>query len=278
VSECTAAGCGAETADGIHLCPGDTLTLEYRLAEVAGVWADLTTTLERRDRAASSPGGGGTATSREPLNLYALDQAQAFRVFLRGWARQLSGLAPIGEPHVLAAWMMAPKQLNEARGWADAGHLLHELTQWLGRLRLATDRAAHKITVGECGRETLDDDFESVTCPGTLKAIEGAAYGSCDTCGRNFDVSEQQQWLISEAWHVLAPLPLVLRSLKEAGHASIPLDRAKKWVQRGQVPAMCHVATRAEGVSAAAVFNHYRNTAAGRRENLPTVVDLPTAG
>ncbi|MCW2132903.1 hypothetical protein [Arthrobacter sp. VKM Ac-2550] len=257
MSECTANGCGAATPDGIHLCPGDTLTLEYRLAEVTGVWADLVTTLERRDRAASSPGGGGNhAGSREPLNLDALDKAQAFRLFLRSWARRLNGIAPIGEPHVLAAWIMLPTQLQQITGWTDAGQLLDDLTAWLNKLRSATDRAAHKITLGDCWDEE---------CPGILKAFEHATIGRCDTCGQEFDVKGQQVWMIKESWHVVAPLPLVLRALKESGHARIPLERAKKWVQRGKVPTMCHIATRTLGVTPAAVYDYYTETAAGKR-------------
>jgi hypothetical protein len=49
------------------------------------------------------------------------------------------------------------------------------------------------------------------------------------------DAHAHQQAMIAEAWHVRGDLPEILRALKAHGSINIPLERAKKWVQRGML-------------------------------------------
>lgn len=262
MSECTAEYCGKELADGIYLCHTHASRLETALADIPAVWEDLRCTVARLDRAASSPGGGGAhQSSRPPVNLDAMDQAQSLRVLLSGWSSYLPILRPIhAEPPAHAS--LLADNMNTVRHCDWAGDLLRELLDALRECRFAMDRAADRISVGRCGA-LLGDATE---CPGTLRAIVGATTARCRDCGGSMDVRQRQQWAISEAWHVWGFLPDIVRWLALSGHARIDIEKAKKWVQRGKLdPTACDVASRRHLFTPAAVMATYRETPTGRR-------------
>lgn len=226
-TQCTA-GEHAINAEGVTLCNGCVTNLEKALEAVAGVWVDIQVSGRRLDVGAPSVGSsGGHAGSLEPANLDALDKAQTLRVRLGGWASLLPTLHPFGEPPVIAGWLLT--QIPEIRKQPWAGDLLRELQESLQECRLATDRAAERITLGQCWN-TLEDQ----QCTATVTAINGATTARCRACGHTTSVRERQQWLLTEAWHAAAPLPVILRALRIVGTDVKPKD-AENWVSRGKV-------------------------------------------
>lgn len=215
-----------ETADGIHLCQTCTNQLEQDLSEVDSVWEDLQTTIARLDKGASSI-GGGPAGSCPPVNLDALDKGQTLRVVLGGWASCLPVLTAAGEPPRLASHLLSHLRIVVGQEWV--GDLAMELRDALNACRLATDRAAERVTLGPCG--STDD---GAGCPGVLSMRQGERIARCRTCGATIDARERQQWMISEAWHVHRPLPQIIRALAQVGIV-IKIKSARNWVTAGKL-------------------------------------------
>ncbi|WP_024817086.1 hypothetical protein [Arthrobacter sp. 31Y] len=257
--------CEAPLRDGFTLCHDCTTPLEDDLRAVAGVWEDVLVSGSRLDVGAPSVGSsGGHAGSQEPANLDALDKAQTLRIILGGWAAQLPTIDPLGEPPVIAQWLLTQIPLVRKMDWAAT--LKDELREALNECRYATDRSAERVSLGECGR--TDDDGEP--CYGTMMSIVGGKIAKCRTCGATDGSRERQQWLISEAWHVQAFLPDIARWLTTSGHAKIDIKKARNWVNAGKLePDACDLGTRRDLYTPAAVIAAYRETPTGRREQLP---------
>lgn len=264
-SHSTGSRCGACQAplqDGWQLCHDHTTRLETDLAAVADVWKDIMTTAARLDVGAPSVGVGGHAGSKAPVNLTALDLAQALRVVIGKYASQLPILGPFGEPPTKAAWLLQHIPTIRKMGWA--AEFMAELYEAVNNCRQATDRSAERVSLGECGN-VIDGEY----CYGTMMSIVGGRIAKCRTCGATDTCRERQQWLISEAWHVQAFLPDIARWLTSSGHAKIDIKKARNWVNAGKLEAdACDVGTRRHLFTPAAVIAAYRETPSGRREQL----------
>ena len=259
-SKCGA--CEAPLKDGWQLCHDDTTLLETDLRDVRSVWEDIMITSAKMDVGAPSVGGGTHAGSKAPVNLSAMDLAQALRVVIGKYASQLPIIGPFGEPPAKAAWLLQHIPVIRKMEWAAA--FMDELHQALNECRYATDRAAERVSLGECGN-VIDDEY----CYGTMMSIVGGRIAKCRTCGATDTSRERQQWLISEAWHVQAFLPDIARWLTSSGHAKIDIKKARNWVNAGKLEAdACDVDTRRNLFTPAAVIAAYRETPTGRREQL----------
>lgn len=233
MAACTGTDCDVDLSAGLTLCHQHTTWLETDLKAVPDVWADLRVTAERRDAGADSLGTSGPTGSKPPANLDALDRRQTLRVILTGWASQLPGLRPTKDndgflPVRMSTWLL--HQVQEIRTMDWAGDLQRELREAITNARKATDRSADRISLGQCGRPT--EELEP--CEGQLTAIAGATNARCRSCGAVANVHDQQAWLISEAWHVAAPLPHIIRALRTMQIYISPKD-AENWVARGKL-------------------------------------------
>ncbi|GAA5229251.1 hypothetical protein GCM10025779_00640 [Arthrobacter cryoconiti] len=209
-------------ASGIRLCHDCTTTLEYHLEQTVDVWANLQITLERRDVGAASVGLGGAASAVEPLNLDAHDIGYTLQTILTGWAQHIPAMRPAStQPHILATWMRQPAQIKLIRGMDWAADLIGELEESLNKCREATDRSLERISLGH----------HSTECPGKVRAIAGARWGRCTECRERFEAATQHQWMISEAWHVTAPLPHIIRALRTL-HVFVKPKDAENWAAR----------------------------------------------
>lgn len=214
--------CEAVLAAGVRLCHDCTCILEHHLEQVVDVWATLQTTLERRDVGAASVGLGGGAAAVEPLNLDAHDLGFTLQAILNGWAQLIPAMRPANpQPHIVATWMRQPAQIQHMRTTDWAADLIQELEESLNDCREATDRSLERIDLGPC--PTL--------CLGKVRAIAGARWGRCTDCREQFDTAQQHQWMISEAWHVTAPLPHIIRALRTL-HIFVKAKDAENWVAR----------------------------------------------
>jgi hypothetical protein len=250
----TCGGCTGEA--NVKLCPSCRDVLIQDLAETDSIIGDLRTTMARQDKGADSIGGGGPSGSRPPINLDALDRYEQLREVLTGWATQLEGRAylVLVRTEDVASYLLANIEKVRTAEWAY--DLLDELRDAMNAARMATDRAADRISLGMCG-----EAVEGIVCTDTVTAITGAAYGRCRTCGTSINVKAYQLTRISAAWHVRGNLPEILRALKAHGSVNIPLERAKKWVQRGKlIPGVDGKFSPAE------ILDHHRATKQGQAE------------
>lgn len=240
--------CGVceEQPDGIHLCPGcrDKLTDNLRRVEstVEAIW----TAAARQNVGAGSVGTSGHSAPADPTNSRAYDAGRTLNTILTGWARALGHT----QPHAIKAANVLLTHIREVReqDWAPVLH--QELAEALTDCDRATDRAAPRISLGRCGE-----------CPGEVIAIEGEPFGYCRACDMPRNVKSHQQYMISEAWHVRAPLPQILRALKYAGHASLRMSRVEWWIKNGKLaPVEGNLFTPAD------VLRAYWETPAGKKE------------
>lgn len=219
--------CEAILAAGIKLCHDCTSVLEYHLEQTVDVWATLQTTLERRDVGAASVGLGGGAAAVEPLNLDAHDLGFTLQTVLNGWAQQIPAMRPASaQPHIVATWMRQPAQIALIRATDWGADLIGELEESLNDCREVTDRSLERISLGH----------HSTDCAGKVRAIAGARWGRCTECREQFNTQQQHQWMISEAWHVTAPLPHIIRALRTL-HIFVKAKDAENWVARRKLVA-----------------------------------------
>jgi hypothetical protein len=250
--------CGACTGEtNTKLCHDHTTKLEEQLAEVDDVVENIRISIERQDVGAASIGGGGPAGSKPPVNLDALDTYEQLRAVITGWAVALQGRTfyVLVKTEEAASYLFSSIELIRTTEWVY--ELLDELTEAMTRARAATDRALDRISLGPCTQT-----FNEIRCGDTVTAITGAAIGRCKTCGAKVDVRAHQQALISEAWHVQAPLPNILRALRQSGHLTVPQKRVEHWVQRGTL-----LPAGRGKFTPAAVMEAHRNSRAGRKEH-----------
>ncbi|WP_394253652.1 hypothetical protein [Arthrobacter pityocampae] len=196
------------------------------------------------------------------MNIDAWDKAETLEVVLKGWGQALaealygfSWVKP-GDPRPWATRLL--DNIQAVRGQEWAGDLAYELRASINECQHATDRAADRITLGECGNLIGD-----VVCLGTVRSTVGASLGRCGECRAVYDVRERQQWMISEAWHVTGFLPDVVRWLDRAGHAKLNVQKVKNWVHKGRLES-CGVAEGRPLYTPAAVMAAYRETPTGR--------------
>lgn len=214
------------TADGIHLCHACMLRLEQDLAEIGSVWDDLQITMAKLDRGSprlSSPRPQAAA----PVNLGALDAAAELTRVLAAWGSCLPARMPTGDAPRHASHLLG--QLGDLRRMEWAGDFAAELHRALSWCRAVTDRAAERVTLGPCG--AISDGVE---CQGTMVAQIGGREARCRVCGATLDARERIRWLVSEAWHVLLPLPEVIRALESVG-VQVKLKTARHWASVGKL-------------------------------------------
>lgn len=253
----TCAYCEAETPDGVYLCHDDARALTKALGRVSDVLHTARDTLTNMSVGNASVGGGGaSAGSAAPIHLGMMDNLDTYAAVLGGWTRTLTGdqYGPREQPDTPAGNARTlTRRLPSIRLEDWAGDLLDELLDAERDIVQAADRVTPKVTLGACGRLWLEE-ATIVRCPGTVKAHEGYDRAVCDSCQEVTSAAERRAGILAEAWHVLAPLPQIVKALNAAGH-KLKYDTAKKWVTRGKIAPICDIATRQEGVSAAAVLN-----------------------
>lgn len=239
--------CEIPLSNGYTICADHTDRLNRMLARVADVWANLRVTISRQDATAASIGGGATG-SRPCINLDAHDKGETLTAVLNGWASMLD-IIPRHTPGGTADALTAQLDSIAREEWA--GDLLSELREALHDCTRVTDRAADRISLGVCGYGG---------CPGTVIAIVGVHNGKCRECGVIWDAAERQQTAIMNAWHVQAPLPQILRALRQSGHLTVPQKTVETWVHRGKLsPVAPGMFTPADVLAA------YHATPSGRR-------------
>jgi hypothetical protein len=261
MTECT--HCDKELSDGLTLCNTGADDLRRILGRVRDTLNTAGGTLTNTAVAPAPIGGGGSGGDAPGLP-YSVDMSDHVRTYMetiRYWANMLGEghaltLEPgqsITVPHdTVRAAAFIRDRIGLIRGNEHANTILQELRAAERQVINAADRQAPKLLLGDCNSPVWQDDA-IVRCAGQIVGREGDDQAKCDTCRGVHSARERIEAKIAKAWHVLAPLPQVLRALKEYG-IPIKYDTAKKWVRRGKIAPVCDVRTRQEGYSPAAVL------------------------
>jgi hypothetical protein len=252
-NECT--HCPKPLPDGLRLCNEGAEDLRRILGRVRDCLNTAGGTLTNTAVAPAPIGGGGSGGDAPGLP-YSVDMSEhvgTYQETIRHWATMIGEAqgkpAPVDS---IAAAMFLRAHLGLIRGNEHANTILQELRAAERKVINAADRQAPKLLLGECNSPVWQDDA-IVFCAGTIIGREGDDQAKCDTCRAPHSARDRIEAKISRAWHVIAPLPQVIRALKAYG-IHIRYDTAKKWVTRGKLHPVCDLRTRSEGVSPAAVL------------------------
>ena len=221
-----------DAKNGIHLCPKHIRQLTSCLREVPSTWADILTSARKLDVGTGSVGGGGgKASSQEPANLDALDKARTLEVILRGWAEQVSVVAPSYTPPQIAARLYRQQAWILRQEWA--GDFLQELRDSLNDCNRATDRAGQRVFAGMCPTEN-----EATVCGEPLYALTGRPYARCRTCGQEWDVSDWRERALEAAELQHGTASQISRMLSDpVTREALPQATIRQWAKRGKITA-----------------------------------------
>lgn len=253
MTECT--HCSADLPEGLTLCNAGADDLRRILGRVRDTLETAGGTLTNM-AVAPAPIGGGGGGQEAPGLPYSVDMSDRVRQYqeaIRYWAGMIGEAQGKPAPvDTIAAGMFLRAHLGLIRGNEHANTILQELRAAERSVINAADRQTPKLLLGECGTlQWVDDKIEP--CTGQIIGREGDDQARCDTCRSTHSARERIEQKISRAWHVLAPLPQIIRALKAYG-IHIRYDTAKKWVTRGKLAPVCDLRTRTEGYSPAAVL------------------------
>lgn len=261
MTECT--HCEADLPEGLKLCNTGADDLRRILSRVRDVLNTAGGTLTNT-AVAPAPIGGGGSSAEAPGLPYSEDMSgrvATYQEAIRYWAKLIGeGHAQTLEPgksvtvphDTVRAAAFIRERIGLVRGNEHANTILQELRAAERSVINAADRQAPKLLLGECGTlQWVDDRIEP--CAGQIIGREGDDQAKCDTCRAPHSAKDRVEAKIAKAWHVLAPLPQVIRALKAYG-IHIRYDTAKKWVTRGKLAPVCDLRTRTEGYSPAAVL------------------------
>ena len=237
--------------DGIYLCHDCTAKLERDLQDVGMTVDALWATAARMDVGGGTVGSSGHSTPSDPSNSRAYDAGRTLNVILTGWCETLGHR----EPHAIKASAVLLARIREVRASEWAYDLKAELREIMYECDRITDRMADRITLGRC-----QGVLEGLRCSGEIVGTQGQAIAWCRVCGAEVNAHEYKRWLISEAWHVRAPLPSIIRALKSAGQLPFPAKRVEYWVKAGKLKPV-----DGDLYTPAAVMDAYRQTPSGRR-------------
>ncbi|EMQ98356.1 hypothetical protein [Paeniglutamicibacter gangotriensis] len=253
MTECT--HCEADLPAGLTLCNTGADDLRRILSRVRSTLNTAGGTLTNT-AVAPAPIGGGGGGQEAPGLPYSVDMSDRVRDYqeaIRYWAGMIGEAQGKPAPvDTIAAGMFLRAHIGLIRGNEHANTILQELRAAERSVINAADRQAPKLLLGECGAPVWEE-HTIVRCAGQIIGREGDDQAKCDTCRSTHSARERIEAKISRAWHVLAPLPQIIRALKAYG-IHIRYDTAKKWVTRGKLAPVCDLRTRTEGYSPAAVL------------------------
>ena len=260
--------CEYGTAEGLCLCNHCHRRMSYLLERVPST---LRTARETLANMGVQPrvGSAGTSAPKIPVNL---DMSERLGEYERRLVELASWVNEREEPGRLRVFTKTFTAAEYLRAMVDTlrrriyvGDLFTELRDLERRVLSAADRPTVKRPLGECGALNLTEDDTVVRCAGTILGHETATTGRCNTCHREHDATTRVTDRIAQAWHTLAPLSVVVKALKAAGHP-INYERAKKWAQRGKIAARCDINTRQEGHTPAEVLQVLQTIATTTRK------------
>lgn len=253
MAECT--HCDKELPEGLTLCNTGAGDLRRILGRVRDTLNTAGGTLTNTAVAPAPIGGGGGSTAPGlPFSLDMSGHVAGYQEAIGYWAGLIGKAqnkpAPID---TIGAAGFLREHLGIIRGNEHANTILQELRKAERQVINAADRNAPKLLLGTCNSPVWEDEA-IIFCTGQVIGREGDDQAKCDTCRGTHSATDRTNTKLAQAWHIIAPLPQVLRALKEYG-TTIRYDTAKKWVRRGKLAPVCDLRTRTEGYSPAAVLN-----------------------
>lgn len=214
-------------------------------------------------------GSAGTSAPGAPLNLDMAERLGEYERRLTELAHWVNGREEPKHLRIFTTTFHAAEYLramaHHLRKRDYVGDIYLELRDLERRVISAADRPLVKRPLGECGALNLNTEGTVTRCDGIVEGHETATTGRCRECHREHDLTDRITNRITQAWHHVAPLAVVVKALNDAGYP-INYERAKKWAQRGKLHPRCDLKTRQEGHSPADVLTVLQSIPSNRRQ------------
>jgi hypothetical protein len=218
------------------LCSACCDALERDLGDVKAIVTDLEISLSKQARI-GTPGPGGLARERTPMNVGAMQATDDLTNTLTTWARDVVGEisgTPAKRPAVVAAWALL-SEIPAIRRHPAVVELVDEITDAIRQARRAVDRPADRVFVGPCLATHPDDDGRMVTCLEDLYARPNAATVKCRVCGSEHDVNERRIWLLEQARDRLFTVKEAAQMVGSVGHITVTEASIRGYIHRDRL-------------------------------------------
>lgn len=235
----TCTTCPRPVPDTAYGCIECAARLAGRMGQIAGVAAEVDTTIAKQDRIGS---GGPRATGAEiplPYNAQAAEQGAAVAGELTTWARhvqeQTGRDVPHGHPVAAAAQFLAGAMtwLRYRPEWSEAHAALSPLLKDVLRI---IDIQPERRYVGPC---SYDDPDTGQQCLADVYARPHAVVAVCLACGTEYDVEQCQEWMRQQLEDLLAR-PIEIAGIMQRLGLKIGYSTIAAYAQKGLIAAHGH--------------------------------------
>jgi hypothetical protein len=238
VTDMVCPSCGCEQGAGL-LCARETDLLEKALGDVRWIVTELGVTMSKQARL-GTPGKGGLARERNPIDLGALESAVHLKDILVGWARDVSSEAwrpTNAEASVVggltnSACRLLLTSVPDVRKHPAADELLSEVTEAVEQARRSIDRPADRAYLGQCYTELPGEDGDPVTCYAEIWSRPDASEATCKVCGVTHDVAERRAWLLTRAADMLVTVKEASRYIGDVGGMTVTESSIRGLIHR----------------------------------------------
>lgn len=227
MSECTIDG--KTTGDGYRLCYDCGEALEYDLAEVSGVLADLGAVVTRKAKGAPSVGGPTSGDAPLPLDLDAMGKGKALVALLASWvlnvADDTGADCPSADPGKMSDWLRV--RVDYVRRQDYGADMRYEVRDALNKCRRASDRVDERIFAGKCPE-----------CGNDVMTRAGNIIARCSVCETEWDVSDWRERALEYAGMVSGTASQLSRMLTNpVTGENLPRGTILSWASRGKLEA-----------------------------------------
>jgi len=223
--------CEKPVADTGYVCHPCTEQLGKALEFVSENAGELDTVITRQAKG-STLVGGRSAETPLPYQPEASEASDTIRNTLSTWCRAViddRGLDyPANTLPAMAEFLRG--QLGWLRCQPFAGQAFDELDYSCWLLRVTVDTRPELSLLGPC--QTISAEG---ICAQELRAVAGAAWVRCPTCGTSHDTSARKKWLLQLAHNRLETFSSIIRILARWSAGPVPEGTVKSWIHRGRL-------------------------------------------
>jgi hypothetical protein len=219
--------CGNPQAQGL-LDNACTTALETLLTAVPILVDQLNVATSKQARLASGgKAGKGSVHERSPINMGAVEAADALHKILTPWATAITGIPVATTVH---ASHLLLHHINEIRRHPSADKILYDIARATKAAYLHIDRTQERQYLGQC--LYAEDDL---TCHAEIWARPGAHQVTCSQCGITHEVHERRAWLLTKAEDMIVTVKEASSYLGEVGGITVSQASIRGYLHRGRI-------------------------------------------
>lgn len=205
-----------------------TTALETLLSAVPILVDQLDVVISRQARLVSGgKAGKGSAHERSPINMGAVQAADALRKILVPWASAITGTSVTTTVHAARLLLL---HIDKIRRHPSADKILYDLARATKAAYLHIDRTQGRQYLGRC---MYSED--NLTCQAKIWARPDARQVTCPLCGIQHEVQERRAWLLTKAEDTIVTVKEASSYLGEVGGLAVSQARIRGYLRRGRL-------------------------------------------